>query len=204
MPRFKAPIAVRIDTASLESTARRLADLDRRAARKAVRAGINEVSKLVLGEAKALVPRRTGQLKKSLGRKVKSYKGGAVILGIVKPRGKVRVKGQWVAKFRKEFKGLGRWDKATRSFGSGTVDPVKYAHLVEYGRVAVVPKKKKVLAGQGVVWGARVRATAPRPFMRPAWERYRAASPGIIRRYLDKAIKDYWAKGKLNARGNRR
>lgn len=188
MARLKAPIDVRIDTASLERTVRRLADLDKRAARKAVRAGINEVSKLVLGEARALVPRRTGQLRRSLGRKVKSYKGGAVILGIVKPRGKVKVKGKYVAKFRKDFTG------STRFPGVGTVDPVKYAHLVEYGRAAVTRKRKKVLAGGGVVWGVRVRAAAPRPFMRPAWERFRAASPGVIKAYLDRALRDYWAK----------
>ena len=193
MGRYKSPIFVRVDTAGLEDVIRRLASLDKKAARKALRAGINEVTKLVLKEAKALVPRRTGQLRRSLGRKVKTYKGGGLVYGVVKPRAGVKVKGVWTPKFRKQFPGTGKFDKATKAFGAGFVDPVKYAHLVEYGRVAVTVKRAKVLAGQGRVWGRRVRAMAPRPFMRPAWEKYRAASPGIIAGFVHEAIRRYWS-----------
>lgn len=199
MAKFKTPIRVEIDTSQVDFLVRQLAAVDKRAARAAMKKGVNEVTKLVLAEAKKLVPARTGALRKSLGRFVKVQPGGQSVLGVVKPRagvwmadapdlagrrmarnGKTRV---FVQKFKTEFQGR-------------PVNPVKYAHLVEYGRVAVTVKKKKVLAGGGVVFGTHVAAMAPRPFMRPAWEKVRTAAPGIMARFLEEALKKFWTKAR--------
>lgn len=177
-------VKFRIDSQAIKALANRLAQVDRKIARKALQDGINEATKDVLASAKSLVPRRSGQLRKSLGRKVKSYRGGAVVVGIVGPR-----KG-----FRVEYRGK-------------MIDPAKYAHLVEYGRREVVVKKKKVLSsgsagvgglpGQGVIFGKRVRSVAPRPFLRPAWEQNKQRVVGIILKHLNLGVKKFFA----NARG---
>jgi HK97 gp10 family phage protein len=192
--RYKTPIVAKIDTDSLESTIRSLREVDRKAARKAIRKGVSQVTKLVLAAAKRNVPKRTGLLRKSLGRFVKSSNSGAGVVGIVKPRGGVKVKRVWVPKFRKTV-GKQRFQKSTRAFtGDGTISPLRYAHLVEFGRSAVTTKRKKLLSGGGQIWGVKVRAVPPRPFMRPAWEEYKSAAPGIIEQYLSEAIRDFWRK----------
>ena len=61
----------------------------------------------------------TGALKESIGIKVKPYKRGVIIFGVVGPR-----------------KGFKRPDPS----GKGFRDPVKYAHLVENGTSHSAPK----------------------------------------------------------------
>ena len=75
--------------------------IGRRVMRKAVNAGANPIVK----EARALVPRRTGLLRKSIGKRVRTYKPRTVIaiIGIRK------------------------------GFATPTANPRKYAHLVEFG-----------------------------------------------------------------------
>jgi HK97 gp10 family phage protein len=199
---YKSPIRVSIDTSQVDHLVKRLIELDKKAARAAMKKGVNEVTKLVLKEAKALVPQRTGALKKSLGRFVKVTKDGRAVFGIVKPRagvwmadapglvgrrvtrrGKTRV---FVQKFRTMFQGK-------------PVNPVYYAHLVEYGRVAVSVKKKKVLSSGkegGAIYGTHVSAAAPRPFMRPAWDKYKDRAPEIMARFLREALKKVWTSGR--------
>jgi HK97 gp10 family phage protein len=106
----------------------------------------------MVNEARALAgkSRDTGALQESIGVKVKPYKRGAVIFGIVGPR---------------------RGFKKPDPSGKGFRDPVKYAHLVEYGH--------HTKAASGKFGGAKKRekitaetATAyvlPQPFMRPAF-----------------------------------
>lgn len=198
--KFKTAINVSVDTSQLNDLIQRLADVDKRAARKAMKQGVNEVTKLVLAEVKSLVPTNTGMLKKSLGRFVKVGDGGRSVLGVVKPRagvwmadapglvgrrmtrnGKTRV---FVQKFKLTPQGpLAR-----------VVNPVRYAHLVEFGRVAVTVKKKKVLSGGGVVYGRKVAAMAPRPFMRPAWDKYQGQATAIVAKYLSQAMLAFWKK----------
>lgn len=199
MAKFKVPIRVEVDTAKLASLVQKVADVDRKAARKAMKDGLNEVTKLILTEAKKLVPRRTGQLKKSLGRFVQVKDGGRVIFGVVKPRA-----GVWTADApglvgrRKTRNGKTRVfvQKFKTTFEGRPVNPVYYAHLVEYGRATVTVKKKKVLSGAGVVYGTHVAAMAPRPFMRPAWEKYRYQSVVIIERRLAEALRQFWKRSR--------
>lgn len=203
--RFKTPIRVKVEVRGLDDLVRRLKDLDRKAARKAMRAGVAEVTRLVTREAKSLVPVRTGLLKKAIGGRVKTAKGGTHVYGVVKPRGGVMVRatpanlakaaaGGKVVASRNGKKVLRRF--RVNVAGVGVVDPVKYAHLVEFGRVATRPKKKKVMKGGGVVYGTHARAVPPRPFMRPAWDKYRGVAGDVIKGHLDRAIAAFWAKSR--------
>ena len=80
--------------------------IQRRIVRKAVSAG----STPMLQAVKAAAPRETGLLKKSIGRKVKTYRNSGVVLVIIGPR----------SGFRTVI------DDKPRN-------PLMYAHLVEFG-----------------------------------------------------------------------
>jgi len=106
---------VKID--GLDEINKKLKNLDDKVARKIIKKGINDGTKIVLKEMKSLVPIRTGLLRKSLGRKVKAYRKSKLILGLIGPRmGFVRV------------------------INGKKVDPTNYAHLVEFGHGRVKPK----------------------------------------------------------------
>lgn len=87
--------------------------------RKVMRAGMRKLTSLMNKTAKGLAPVRTGQLKRSLGVKVKIYPSG-IVFGAVEPRGgfKTMVDGK-------------------------PVNPVKYAHLAERGTKARALKSGK-------------------------------------------------------------
>jgi HK97 gp10 family phage protein len=185
-----------VDNAQFAKLLKKLGEVEPKAARKAIRQGVNEVSKLVLAEAKSRVPMRTGLLKKSLGRKVKSKMGGAVVYAVIKPRRGVWVKADGGAvgtrtRFRNGKKQVfvRKWQG---EFNGKKVDPVKYAHLVEYGRREVVNKKKKVLSDGTTIFGKKVRSVAPHPFLRPAWEKYERRAPAIFAACLRHALLNYW------------
>lgn len=190
-----ARIKTSVGSAAVARLAEKLAALDKKAVRRALKAGINEITKVVAKDAKSRVPKRTGQLKKSIGRKVTVKKDGSKVIGFVGPR----------SGFRVVINGV-------------PVNPIKYAHLVEFGRREVVAGKakgkatgKKVLSGDGrpltgkaakqagpfrrVIFGKRVRSVPPRPFLRPAWDAISGSASGILVRHLEKAIRDFAAKG---------
>lgn len=202
---MRASVKFRIESAAIAALSKRLAEIDRKAARKAIKDGINEATKSILADAKALVRERTGQLRRSLGRKVRSVRGGAVVYGVIKPRA-----GRWVSikpgemgpfHGRVNAAGTKRFKSFRKKFdGLGFVNPVHYAHLVEYGRGPVVAGTrkgkrtgKKVLSGGGVIYGRRVRAAPPHPFLRPAWERNKARVTGEIIRHLHLELKKFRA-----------
>ncbi len=182
-------VKMRIGDEQISRLARRLADLDQKVATKAIKTGVNEITKDVLWDARALVPVRSKQLRKSLGRLVRVYRNSKVVVGIIGPRRgfKVQYRGKWV-------------------------NPVNYAHLVEYGRREVRVKKKKVLSegsagpgelpGIGTVFGKRVRAVPPRPFLRPAWERNRLKATRTLLAHLRAGFRQYLAGGR--SRGSRK
>lgn len=80
-----------------------------------LRRPMGKVARLIAKKAKALAPRRFGLLRKSMGSKVKTYKGGAVV-AVVGPRTGFRTQ-------------VGSKRDGTPVYA----DPVKYAHLVELG-----------------------------------------------------------------------
>jgi HK97 gp10 family phage protein len=209
MGTYKTPIRVEIDTSQLQDLVDRLVQVDRKAARGAIKKGVGEVTKLVLAAAKKKVPTRTGQLRKSLGRLVKSTKDGKAVFGVVKPRA-----GVWAADApglvgrRVTRRGKARVfvQKFKTTFQGKPVNPVYYAHLVEYGRAEVRPKNKKVLSSRpkggtegGVIYGTRVRMVSPRPFMRPAWDQYKDVATSIIARHLNAAMVKFWEKSRAGA-----
>lgn len=180
---------MKVDGAAIAKLAAKLGQIDRKIARKALKQGINEITKNVLWTAKSLVPKRTGQLRRSLGRIVKVYRGGSTVVGIVGPR-----KG-----FKIVINGV-------------PINPVKYAHLVEFGRREVVAKNKKVLAGDGtplagraaksykggagkVFFGKKVRSVPPCPFMGPAWDEAEKTATETILGYLRQAMKGLFSGG---------
>ncbi len=105
-----------------------LANVEVKVARKAIRRGINEGTILLVKTAKGRVPRESGALAKSMGRKVKASRKGQRIYGIVGPRSGFTI--MWRGRKR---------------------NPVKYAHLVEFGHEGPKP-------------------AGPHPFMRATWD----------------------------------
>ncbi len=109
-----------------------------RIVRRPLAAALTPISKA----AKRNVPVRFGLLKKSIGKKVKAYPGG--VWGGVGPRTGFR---------------------AVDEDGK-TVDPIKYAHLVEFG----------------------TSKTSPKPFLRPAFDATRSVAMRILRTGMAKNL----------------
>lgn len=82
---------------------------------KILRKAVNAATKIALGAARRRAPVETGLLKKSLGRKTKTYRDSAVVVGIVGPRADMG-KTVTLASGRQQYR-----------------DPAKTAHLVERG-----------------------------------------------------------------------
>ncbi len=112
------PFAIKAKLEGLDRALALLRELPKKLAKKTLRAGVNQATKLLLSEAKSRVPPSTGLLRKSLGRKVKVYKGAVV--GIVGPRKGFKI--QVGVRMRGPNKGTPVY-----------MDPVRYAHLVENG-----------------------------------------------------------------------
>lgn len=146
----------------LDQVFARLAGMKRRVKNTILRKAMRRSAALVLKAAKTnLVAKDTGLLRKSLGSNVKAYRSNGVVVAIIGPR-----KG-----FRQQV---------TRKDGASVMaDPVKYAHLVEKGRVEVV-SEKSVLSDGTVVFGRRVKAVPPRPFLGPALEKNRDAIRKVV------------------------
>lgn len=92
----------------------KLAGLRSTQARAVRRRALMEASKPILQTAKSLAPVETGLLRRSLGRRVRSYRSGSTIVVIIGPR----------SGFKQEVK---------RKKGFVLANPTKYAHLTEFG-----------------------------------------------------------------------
>jgi HK97 gp10 family phage protein len=167
-----------------------LADIDKKVARKALKEAVKEAVKPVLKAARAKVPVDTRTLKKALGTKIKPYKNSLTVVGIVGPR---KDKG---GKDKSGKARVSKRKKLVRTSASGRQyfrDPVKYAHLLEFGtrphslgkgdRLKRKGKKRKGKATQ--TRGApRHPGTQAQPFMRPALDQNKATCRRIIRSVL--------------------
>ena len=162
-----------------------LQNLDKKAARQGLRAAVDAATKPVLKSAKANVPVETSTLKRSLGRKVKPYRNSLTVVGIVGPR--------------KDKQGKDKNGKHRRlvHISSGGRkhwrDPVKYAHLVEFGtRPHSLAKGDRIARKDGKrsgsvrqTQGARHHpGTSAQPFLRPALDANRRNCKGIMKRVL--------------------
>jgi HK97 gp10 family phage protein len=117
----------------LEGVLGRMSALRQSARGRIQRKAVNKATRPLAKDTKLLVPVETGTLKRSIGSKVKTYKSGTTV-GLIGPR-----------------KGMGREVVARKGPKAGRVefrDPVRYAHLVEFG----------------------TRKFPARPFIRPAWD----------------------------------
>lgn len=92
----------------------KLAGLRSTEAKAVRRRALMEASKPVLQAAKSLVNLETGLLRRSLGRRVRTYRSGSTIVVIIGPR----------SGFKQEVK---------RKRGFVLANPTKYAHLTEFG-----------------------------------------------------------------------
>lgn len=154
------PFAIQGKIDGLSDLLKRLDSLEKKIRKKAVRKAAGEAGKIVLKDAKKGARTDTGLLRKSLGRKVKVYKGSGVAVAIVGPR----------VGFRQEVERGGR---------TMIANPVKYAHLVELG---TAPHGYKTRPGQHP--GAQAF-----PFLRPALDSNRdrivEAMAEVFREALD-------------------
>lgn len=127
---------------------RKLLEAEPKQARKAMRKGINRGAIVLRDEAKNSAPVRSGALRKSIG---------------IRRSAKVRGKRGWVA-----MAVVGPRRKYASQHGEKTVEPAKYAHLVEYGHAA--------------------HPAPPHPFMRPAYERTKMRAMQIYEDELRRAM----------------
>lgn len=160
--------------------------------RAASRVGVTKASQMVNREAKARVPARTGSLKKALGYKVQAKKNKTGYVGVVGPRRDntkaIRASMQAVAAGKRKRALKVKYRRTVKYQGRELlVDPVKYAHLVEYGRRAVRVKKKKAMSDGSVVYGKATKSVPPRPFLRPAWEANKGSVGSLIRQAMKQA-----------------
>lgn len=180
------PAPIRVKLEGLEEVKKTLLALEAKHFRKATRKGVTAATKLVLSAARANVPKRTGMLRKSLGRKVVASKGGKGYVGIVGPRKDIsdRKRAEQQLEFeqgKRKKPPKARFRKVVKYKGREIlVNPVKYAHLVEYGTQAAGVKKKKAMSDGETVFGTRTAGVAPRPFLRPAWDGNKVACEAAI------------------------
>lgn len=155
--------------------------------RKIMRKALSKATKGTVAAARRLVPRETGLLKKSIGRKVVTYKESGVLVVVIGPR-----------------KGF-RQDVTRRGRGKPSIaDPVNYAHLVEFGT-----KPHSLLKGASSR-GRLKKATADlvargigkihpgakaRPFLRPAFDQTKGQILQIFAEEVQKGLAAEMAKG---------
>ncbi len=146
---------------------RKLRKLPEKVHKKVMRQSVRAASKPMVKTARAKVPRRTGQLRKSLGVKVKRY--GGTFVAILGPR----------SGFSGEHEGR-------------SVDPVKYAHLVELGVAphAIVPRTVGGLLYVDGVWLPRVEhpGLEPTGFFQKAFDTQKGAALAAMKKKLRDGI----------------
>ena len=140
------PFVVQAKIEGLEDVLSRLAAIQASVAKKLLKKAINGGTRTVLRAAKAAVPRKSGLLRRSLGRSVSVDRHTGAVTGTVGPR-----------------KGYG--EQVTRDGRSIYSDPIKYAHLVEFG---TRPHGYRTRKGQHP--GAKAY-----PFLGPAWAQHKEA-----------------------------
>ncbi len=140
----------------LEEVQRVLRTLPQELQDKVMRTALTRAAKPAVDAAKMFASRsvRTGALRESIGAVVKKGRRGGSVYAIVGPlRG-----------YYKEGKALAK-DASRR----GADQPANYAHLVEYGHIAVAPKKGTSLRKKTATAPSNgKRFVAPKPFLRPA------------------------------------
>lgn len=184
-------MAVTAQVIGAEAVMKSLANLKGAVQRRLVRGALTAAARVVAKEMKALAPRDSGLLKKSIGQVVRTYRNKGVTLAVIGPR-----------------RGFKRFVNRTRADGSKRQvmsDPVKYARLVEFGTEPhalgkgsdLLTKKKS----KGKQHGLMHPGTRAQPFIRPALERKKAEAMNVFTQKLREGMEREAAKAA--ARGTR-
>lgn len=150
--------------------------------------GVTASAQVLAKEMKAAVPADTKSLKKAIGHKAKVRRDGSGVYAVIGPRRDSK-------KDRKAGKVKFRRKVGIRKRAGGLpgvvkyADPVKYAHLVEFGRKAVSVKKKKLLSDGQQGFGPRVKAIEGRHPLGKTWVNNEARCAAIVRQKLAEAAK---------------
>jgi len=102
-------MSVDIKMHGIEDMQKRLKELGTKKALRAPAAAVRAGSRIIIDKSRSAAPVDTGQLKKSLGQKIKTYRRSKVVVSIFGVRNKLVITPK------------------------GKRNPVKYAHLVEFG-----------------------------------------------------------------------
>lgn len=103
-------MSVRVRLEGMQTLLKNLEQFPRTIQRRIIRKAVSAGSTPVLQAIKANTPRDSGQLKRSIGRKIKTYRNSGIVIAILGPR----------SGFRTVIDGRPR-------------NPLRYAALVEYG-----------------------------------------------------------------------
>ena len=156
----------RIQSSELEKLQRKFDRLRDRYGQKVAKKAARAATQPVLVDMRAGTPVESGTLKKSVKKSVRGFRKNSIVIGLV---GVARgVSG--------EFQGVVRI-------------PEFYAHLVEFGRARVTPKKgNKVLTNKKNFFAFSAKAFPGKPFIRPAFDRNRGRMDSIARRELKDGV----------------
>ncbi len=172
------PTRLHIDQVAERALLNALAVLPEKIFRKVVRRATNKAMTPVLKAARRLVSRRSGTLRKSLGKLTRVYPRRKTITTLVGPRS--------------------GYISPTSGSRAG-----EYGNILEHGAGPheIILGKPLFLAGIGLIWGEKVMhpGTSPRPFLRPALSSNKAKAIGIftksVREGIEKETKALARKG---------
>ncbi len=165
--------AIQARVTGLEDLFKRMEGLKAAVQKKILRKALGEASKVVLKAAKASLDGMTsgdatGQTRRSLGRRTKTFRNTGVVVVIIGPR----------TGFKVALPG-GQWH-----------NPTNIAHLIERGRQAVAARNQRVLSNRVKVFGKVVAAVPARPFMQTAWNSQLANVERIVREKILEGIEE--------------
>ena len=155
---------LKVKIEGLEPVLAKLRALPKKTQTKILRPLISKAGTQVLQTERGTVPVAEGWLKRSLGTKVRVYKGTVVVM--VGPRtGYQRIRARTIGRVGKLVfvqKSGRKLSAFGKKLAKGTTKrPTKYAHLVEYGHGGPHP-------------------APPHPFARPAWDTKKDAIKSLL------------------------
>jgi hypothetical protein len=186
---------VRAKLDGLQPILKRLEGLKRSMQKSIIRKAVDAAGKETEAAIKPLVPKDTGLLLRSMGRKVVVGRKSGVALAIVGPRtGYKVVRAQArTAKSQTAFavnKKTGKVRKVILRLGSRSPvqsNPTQYGHLVEGGRKGVKPTSKKALAFASGVYASAGPVKATR-FMARGLEAAKGRVVGVMTQVIQSEL----------------
>lgn len=149
--------------------------------RRIMRPAMRKAARIIVRDAKALAPKETGLLKRSIGMRMRVSGKTGNILVVIGPRH------GFGAKVTRDPKGklvsLHTRKRQSQYAGAETVyrNPTKYAHLVEFGSAPHVQAGKLKRLGDRMVARVRHPGAPAKPFLRPALQRNKGRAMNTIR-----------------------